>query len=226
MDGDEGGAAIGRGQRLAPFTADRHDLAEQGTCRRCAQGHRHRGMDQQAFLLDPPSARLKLPGIGRAVDTGPCRAVSNMKCLTALVTYAVARIDPRFRHGAVEDLTAGPTKGWPARSPQVAVLSPTNISRAASTGPSPNTVWVAGAWSGQRCRSSPRRAARPRPPAHCRRARFAHPSWPSRSYPSPRPARLAINSETNAVSGMFFQYLRGISFSIARSSRRRLKMLA
>ena len=33
--------------------------------------------------------------------------------------------------------------------------------------------------------------------------------------PDSRACALLINSPTNAVSGMFFQYLRGISFSMA-----------
>ena len=45
--------------------------------------------------------------------------------------------------------------------------------------------------------------------------------------PNSRACAPAISSGTNAVSGMFFQFLRGISFNIAPTlTRAGLKMLA
>jgi hypothetical protein len=67
---------------------------------------------------------------------------TNLKCLTALVTYTVERSIPAFSSAASKIAPAGPTKGRPARSSWSPGCSPMNTIDA-SSGPSPKTVCVA-----------------------------------------------------------------------------------
>ena len=95
----------------------------------------------------------------------------------------------------------------------------------ASSGPSPNTVWVPHLNSSQRVQAfassrSADQAASMLPPG-------LGADWARSIISNSRARAPAISGATSAVSGMLCQYFFGISFSIAFTFRRAgLKMLA
>ena len=164
---------------------DGDDLAEQGARRGRAERDDERRADQRQLLLEPPAAGGDLAAVGLVVDAA-LAAADELEMLDRVgdVGRAPGRRRPRRARGRTAG-RPGRRTGRPARSSWSPGCSPTNMMRA-SSGPSPNTVWVAAFVEvAAGAVPSPRRAPTPSSSRHCRR-----PSRPKRRPSrSPAPAR-------------------------------------
>ena len=169
------------------------------------------GRISSALLLDPPAAGLDLAGVGLGVDAA-LAALLELEMLDRVGDVGRAAVDPGLAERAVEQLAGRADERAAGEILLVARLladeQDPGVERAfAEHGLGRAFVEVAAGAAHRLVAHRLPGASRALPPT-CPRP-MPRPS-------SPRaPARPAISSATNAVSGMFFQYFFGISFSIA-----------
>ena len=116
-----------------------------------------RGLTALSSSVSHGRHALISPALGRLwMRRLPSR--SNLKCLTAFVTYTSRRFSPASSSALLRTRPAGPTNGSPARSSSFPGCSP-RISNVARAFPRPNTACVASLYRGH-----------PRHPCTARRA--------------------------------------------------------
>ena len=106
VDRDPAFATVGQRQRGAAHFRDGHHLADQRPRRGSTERDGQRRADQGALMVDPPAARLDLPGVGPGVDA-LLAALDKFEMLDRVGDIGSLPLDPGLPERLVEQLPGG-----------------------------------------------------------------------------------------------------------------------